>query len=296
MKTIAEAVSKGNWSYAGRLAMIALLLEGTAFVVKASDDSVRIASSDDIPGKGGFTTCEIFAQELYKRLTRAGGESHLIIFEWNNGRQVGKHAAVVFRDAGGSYWCMDNRDRRPRRVDGRSASSWINNRYDDYKVRLISAKTDRRLKGQYASLSRETERPVYVAATEPPRTSRNTAYTTRRSTTAIRIPSPIPKPRARVYVVDIDPFLQWQIDRIQHEWNQQTGAGLFLPSEHEWMKTLKPLSTNTPLENAWRIQLDASLTTSFPSVLSDAKRVSVWDNSNLFSASFMPPLAALPLR
>lgn len=303
VNTITKTVRKGHWAYAGRLAAIALLLEGTTFAVQVSDDSVKIASNNSIPGKGGYTTCEIFAKELHKRLTKAGGESHLIIFKWRNGyNQSGTHAAVVFRDADGDYWSMDNRDKRPRRVSGRTARAWIRDRYDDYRTQLVSVKTDQRFKGQYASLSREKTRTVYVAAKKKqskPK-SKDLAYSSRRRTAAIRIPSLIPKPRKRVYLVETDSAIEWQIDRINRNWWRQTDQDFFLPSRDNTTDILlepEVKSVYQSSQNYLDMQFSSPMgQLNIPTKLKTASSVpSEAPETTLFSSTWLPPLAAWPM-
>lgn len=127
----------------------------------AADDSFCIAMGKDIPGKFGWTTCEVFAQSLYQRLTRAGGESYYITFSWTNPSGMsGRHAIVVFRDAEGDYWGMDSRAQRPLRVSGNSSSSWARSYCQGYSVHIASVTTEEKLKGQYASLDRDASTKV----------------------------------------------------------------------------------------------------------------------------------------
>jgi hypothetical protein len=85
-----------------------------------------IATSFDLPGKGGWTTCVPFSTELYRRLTGAGYEAHYLVYAWKSGAQRGKHALVIYRDRDGRYWAMDNRMSQPRWIRGDDVASWLN--------------------------------------------------------------------------------------------------------------------------------------------------------------------------
>lgn len=130
---------------------------------KASDDSWKIALALDIPGKNGWNTCAPYAKELYSRLTRAGGEAYLIVFDWTDANRLSdRHAIVVYRDAKGRYWGMDNRANKPVWLEGRNPSEWASFFSRTAYTSVYTAYTNPSNYGQYADLSRSPQRVVYA--------------------------------------------------------------------------------------------------------------------------------------
>lgn len=122
---------------------------------RADDDTLMIALDKSLPGKNGLYTCEMFARELYRRLTGAGGEAHYIVYNWKS-MDAGWlcHAIVVCRDAKGQYLGMDQNKRMPVLLAGTTPAEWIQWFNGPGPVELVSSFTDTRLAGQYADLSR----------------------------------------------------------------------------------------------------------------------------------------------
>ncbi len=130
---------------------------------RAGDDSWDIALALDIPGKGGWTTCAPYAKELYSRITRAGGEAYLVVFDWRNEDHMSdRHAMVVYRDSHGRYWGMDQRATKPVWLSGKDPAQWANYFSRAETVKLYAVYTNPANVGQYADLSRPRQRVVYV--------------------------------------------------------------------------------------------------------------------------------------
>jgi len=121
----------------------------------AGDDTFKIARDKTIPGKFGHETCDIFAKELYSRLVAAGGEAHYIVYEWDYpGKGSGRHAIVVYRDAQGRYFGMDQTKRQPVWLTGSTPSQWVSWFNGPGDTRVLRSVTEPNLAGQYADLSR----------------------------------------------------------------------------------------------------------------------------------------------
>lgn len=121
----------------------------------AGDDTFKIARDKTIPGKFGRETCDVFAKELYNRLTQAGGEAHYVVYDWQNpGGRSGRHAIVVYRDAQGRYFGMDQSMRTPVWLTGQSPSAWAAWFNGPGHTRVVRSVTDASLSGEYADLSR----------------------------------------------------------------------------------------------------------------------------------------------
>lgn len=135
-----------------------LLLAVSAMSLQAGDDSFSIARDKSIAGKRITGACLPFAQDLYSRLTQAGGEAHLVVFDWRApGGQTGTHAIVVYRDKEGRYWAMDNLQAAPLWLAGSSPASWAAFFAPRFDVEVKAHRTNPALAGQYADRSRSTE-------------------------------------------------------------------------------------------------------------------------------------------
>lgn len=132
---------------------------GMVVSTQAKDDGQAIALSQDIPGKNniGGRGAE-FAPELYSRLVKAGGEAHLVTFKWRREFEKTEQArlstVVVYRDAEGRYWGMDMYTVKPVWVPGKEPQKWIDRMYPNLISSVVTARTDAKLAGQYADLSR----------------------------------------------------------------------------------------------------------------------------------------------
>ncbi|PAW77659.1 MAG: hypothetical protein B9S32_10295 [Verrucomicrobia bacterium Tous-C9LFEB] len=130
---------------------------------KAGDDGWSMALALDLPGKGGWNTCAPYAKELYSRITRAGGEAYLIVFDWQDDRRMSdRHAFVVYRDAKGRYWGMDQRMNKPVWLAGKNPSEWAAFFSRTAVTEVRTAYTNPANHGQYADLSRSPKNVVYV--------------------------------------------------------------------------------------------------------------------------------------
>jgi len=99
--------------------------ESTATPSTAPNAEWNLALSLDLPGKGGWTTCYTFAKTLQSRFLQSGGECHLVIYDWTDRfHSSSRHAFVVYRDAEGRYWGMDNRSAKPSWMAGNNAVEW----------------------------------------------------------------------------------------------------------------------------------------------------------------------------
>lgn len=129
----------------GAIMMLAGIVNGFA-----GDDSFSIAREKDIAGKRVSGACLPFAQDLYSRMTEAGGETHLVIFDWKSGTGHGTHAIVVYRDSEGRYWGMDNLQNKPVWLAGDNAQAWAEFFAPRFEVTVRAHKTDPALAGHYA--------------------------------------------------------------------------------------------------------------------------------------------------
>lgn len=134
----------------------ATLVLGVALVAGwAGDDSSSIARDHGIAGKWVSGACLPFAQELYSRLTAAGGEAHLVVFNWRSpSGETGAHAIVVYRDKEGRYWAMDNLQASPLWLAGSTPSAWAAFFVPRYDVEVKAHRSNPALAGQYADRSR----------------------------------------------------------------------------------------------------------------------------------------------
>jgi len=114
-----------------RAVLTAIVIGASAFSVGSmwaaapANSEWNMALSLDIPGKGGWTTCYTFAKTLQGRFLRAGGECHLVIYDWTDAYHYSdRHAFVVYRDPAGRYWGMDNRSAKPRWMAGKNPTEW----------------------------------------------------------------------------------------------------------------------------------------------------------------------------
>lgn len=119
----------------------------------ATDIGWDLALDRSIPGKGGWTTCYTYATGLQKKFTQAGGESHVVIYNWMQAESgvKGCHAFLVYRDAAGQYWGIDAVADRPRWLRGTSPPEWATFWDTDKNVQVIADLTDRKLKGRWAN-------------------------------------------------------------------------------------------------------------------------------------------------
>ena len=116
------------------------------------DDGWDLALTPHLTGKGGWTTCYLFARALQWRFTCAGGENHLVIFDWVSPLHTrGRHAFLVYRDAESRYWGMDNLSAKPRWLPGTTPMEWAVFWAGDSTVLRVTDATDRHLAGKTAN-------------------------------------------------------------------------------------------------------------------------------------------------
>lgn len=143
--------------------------------VADNDDTWRIALSHDMPGRknpqGAFT----FAHRLYGDLTSAGGEAHLVSYEWRDeASQIARGCCVVFRSSNGVYYIFDNMMTQPLEIEGGEPRQWLqylvghpswllaSYRASGFKpegkiqTRLVYHETSTKNFGCFASLRRDT--------------------------------------------------------------------------------------------------------------------------------------------
>lgn len=168
MNTTTRKFNQGSNNKVRFLAAV-LVLANVAFTPveshadKLKDDTWKIAMSSSIPGKMKYNQCSIFAQTLYKEIVKRGGEAHHISYQWRDqDGNADQHAMVVYRDAKGRFWGMDNMARKPRWLSGKNPSQWAQS-FSNAPVSKVSAhssyvttqvvrhSTERSTLGQYAS-------------------------------------------------------------------------------------------------------------------------------------------------
>lgn len=119
------------------------------------DDGWALAMEFGVKGRGGWTTCYAFARSLQERFTLAGGESHLVVYDWtDDARLSDRHAFLVYRDAAGRYWGIDNRASKPRWLHGTTPGEWAAFWDADKTTRVVADITDRTLEGRAADMGR----------------------------------------------------------------------------------------------------------------------------------------------
>ncbi|MEI6306572.1 MAG: hypothetical protein WCP33_07100 [Deltaproteobacteria bacterium] len=97
---------------------------------RAEDNkAMLIAKSFDLPGRRHTMECQIFADELFRRLDNAGIKAYKITFNWESytfyaRQRKGAHIYVVFQDSRGRYYGMDNMSTRPVWLQGHGAAEW----------------------------------------------------------------------------------------------------------------------------------------------------------------------------
>ena len=139
-----------------------------AAAAPAKDDGWEIATALDVPGKGGWTTCAVFAKNLQHRFILAGGESHIVVYDWTDAAGFGqRHALFVYRDAEGRYWGIDNRHAQPKWLAGTTPASWVDCWEPDKKtIRLIADVNTPKLLGKTADKSRLDAAETLVASNQ----------------------------------------------------------------------------------------------------------------------------------
>lgn len=153
----AGLVRAGTW--AQTMLATGLLIFCSFNLACGKDDSGVIAREKDIPGKFRVGQCLPYAQELYNRFIRAGGEAHLVVYQWHNlhngvdgqwSSGEGRHAIVVYRDSKGRYYGMDNNTWKPVWLKGQAPGEWAQSFAGmNASTRIVSAKTELALKGRY---------------------------------------------------------------------------------------------------------------------------------------------------
>jgi hypothetical protein len=150
-------VRPATWAQA--ILATGLIIFCSVSLASGKDDSGVIAREKDIPGKFRVGQCLPYAQELYNRFIRAGGEAHLVVYQWQNLQNgvngqwssgEGRHAIVVYRDAKGRYYGMDNTTWKPVWLKGQTPGEWAQSFAGmDASTRIVSAQTELTLKGRY---------------------------------------------------------------------------------------------------------------------------------------------------
>jgi hypothetical protein len=120
----------------------------------AADAAHDIALDLSIPGKSGWTSCDNFARNLYPRITGTGGEATYIVYDWKDESHFcGRHAFIVFRDAQGRYWGMDNRTAKPKWLNGTTPRQWTQYFAGDVDTAVVYSHTNVWLIGCSAGLN-----------------------------------------------------------------------------------------------------------------------------------------------
>lgn len=156
------------WKQAAAALALAALLGGAgtgARAAEAADDGWALAMEFGVQGRGGWTTCYAFARALQARFSLAGGESHLVVYDWTDDSHFSdRHAFLVFRDAGGRYWGIDNRSAKPRWLRGTTPAEWAAFWDGDKTVQVVADMTDERLRGRTADRGRLARGEIAAAA------------------------------------------------------------------------------------------------------------------------------------
>ncbi len=151
-----------GWFTALALTCAVIAMAGTSSstgsTAPAKDDGWEIASALDVPGKGGWTTCALFARNLEHRFTVAGGEYHVVVYDWTDAVGFGqRHALFVFRDSAGRYWGIDNRH-AAKWLPGTTPAAWVDFWEPDKKtLHLVAEISNPKLLGKTADKSRLDE-------------------------------------------------------------------------------------------------------------------------------------------
>jgi len=157
------AMHRRNLGWAALLWALSLA-SSLATVPATRDDGWDLALTPHLAGKGGWTTCYLFARALQWRFTCAGGENHLLIFDWTNPAHAqGRHAFLVYRDAEGRYWGMDNLSAKPRWLPGTTPMEWAVFWAGESTVLRVTDATDRRLAGRTANATLLAGSPLPTA-------------------------------------------------------------------------------------------------------------------------------------
>ncbi|MDE1170000.1 MAG: hypothetical protein PW734_02140 [Verrucomicrobium sp.] len=136
--------------------LAAWVSHGTAETIR--DDGWELALQQGIPGKGGWTTCYVYARSLQEYFEMAGGESHLVIYDWTDSHHFhNRHAFLVYRGVDGHYWGVDNRSEKPRWLCGATPQEWVRSweRDNDMQQLVVLADfTNKKLAGRTADKTR----------------------------------------------------------------------------------------------------------------------------------------------
>jgi hypothetical protein len=139
--------------------LIAGVWGGLSAGALAADDSRTIARNAQVAGKFRKDQCLPFARDLYGQMVQAGGEAHLVVYQWNDafaqGQKSGYHAIVVYRDSSGRYFGVDNLTWKPKWLKGSTPSEWAMFFAGFGKqVAVTQSITEPTLRGSVASLDR----------------------------------------------------------------------------------------------------------------------------------------------
>ncbi|SDT93742.1 hypothetical protein SAMN05444156_0897 [Verrucomicrobium sp. GAS474] len=154
--TMAVLLLGGMIAMTSAISALAGVSEKTQAAEKTFDDGWEIAAALDVHGKGGWTTCGVFAKDLQHRFTLAGGESHIVVYDWTDAAGFGqRHALFVYRDTTGRYWGIDNRHAQPKWLAGTTPAAWVDFWEPDKKsIHLVADVSNPKLAGRSADKSR----------------------------------------------------------------------------------------------------------------------------------------------
>ncbi|MEM9400066.1 MAG: hypothetical protein AAF984_07630 [Verrucomicrobiota bacterium] len=120
-----------------------LFLSLLCFVVTptfASDDKINVSSDRNLTENHEIATSDILLRELYKRFITAGAEAYYIVYDWRNMHgKIGRHTIVVYKDAEGRYFGMDQTLQKPKWIQGKNATQWVqsfSNHEDTFLVQV----------------------------------------------------------------------------------------------------------------------------------------------------------------
>jgi hypothetical protein len=136
----------------------------------AENDPWAIAQKFDIAGKGQPLGCLPFAFDLSARFIFTKTESSIVVFDWRLPEgQRGRHAMVVFRDAQGRLWAMDNLRTTPLWLQGTKPEQWISEFMPRARTRLVSSIPNAYARDELAQGNPDPDSKVFQDAAAVPR-------------------------------------------------------------------------------------------------------------------------------
>ena len=125
INTIIRNIARGKSAVITILFMVGLLVTST---VQANDLGMKLAKDRSIPGKNQIGECAKYADALFAKMNASGVEAYRVSFDWSHLSGIsggqGAHAVVVFKDARGRYYGVDNMTWKPIWLKGNNSQEW----------------------------------------------------------------------------------------------------------------------------------------------------------------------------